>query len=170
MQKIAPTSKGMGSVHAQNRFRSFSSVHGTPSSATLLWIDDYKPGLLVYRAMFESFGFRVLTASSGGDAIKILEYASVDLVVTDYEMPDMDGEAVALAMRALAPDIPVLLFSGSTTVPQRVRKIVDACCDKAESREKLLAVIHYLLQRKRPAALQPPPVTLASDHGRRSVA
>lgn len=136
----------------------------TSSKATLLWIDDFQVGLEMYRAMFERLGYRVLTACSGEKALRLAATHHIDLVVTDYEMPGMNGEAVALAMKALKPDVPVILFSGSTTLSDRALHLADACCDKARSREELLAAIHFLLQKKRPAFLQPPPVAQASDH------
>ena len=138
-----------------------SSTH---PKATLLWIDDFQVGLEMYRAMFERFGYRVLTACSGEKALRLAATHHIDLVVTDYEMPGMNGEAVALALKALKPDVPVILFSGSTTMSDRALHLADACCDKAGSREELLAAIHFLLQKKRPAFLQPPPVAQASDH------
>ena len=131
---------------------------------TLLWIDDFQLGLEMYRAMFERLGYRVLAASSGEKGLQMAASHDIDLVVTDYEMPDMNGEAVALALKTLKPHVPVILFSGSTTLSDRALHLVDACCDKAGSREELLAAIHFLLQKKRPAFLQPPPVALASDH------
>ena len=140
------------------------------SKPTLLWIDDFQVGLEMYRAMFEQLGYRVLTACSGDAGLEIAATHSLDLVVTDYEMPGMNGEAVAIALKALNSDLPVILFSGSTTVSARALETVDACCDKAGSREELLAAIHFLLQKKRRTFLQPPPVDGASDHGQRTVA
>ena len=130
---------------------------------TLLWIDDFQLGLEMYRAMFERLGYRVLTASSGEMGLRLASTHQVDLVVTDYEMPGMNGEAVALALKTLKPNVPVIMFSGSTTMSDHALHLVDACCDKAGSREELLAAIHFLLQKKRPAILQPPPVAPASD-------
>lgn len=140
------------------------------SPATLLWIDDFKPGLKLYKQMFEDLGFRVLTADSGKAGLEIAAMNRIDIVVTDYEMPGLDGLAVANSMKALCARTPVVLFSGSTLVPRRVRRKVDACCDKASSRAELLATIHRLLQRKRSLRLQPQPVAQASHHGRGTVA
>lgn len=136
----------------------------------LLWIDDFEPGLVLYKAMFESFGFRVLTAASGEDGVRLAAMNSVDVVVTDYEMPGMNGLEVARAIKLLDPCIPVVLFSGSALVPRGRHRIFDAYCDKAVPRFKLLAVVHRSLQRKRTQGLQPPPVALASHHGQRTVA
>jgi len=137
---------------------------------TLLWIDDFAPGLAMYKTMFEREGFKVLTASSGVEGIRLATRNYVDVVITDYEMPEMDGEAVAAFIKSIKPSVPVLMFSGSTLISARSRRTVDAFCDKAGSREELLATIHFLLHKKRPTVLQPPVVAQASHHGHRTVA
>src|SRR5438034_4205177 len=48
---------------------------------TLVWIDDYEPGLPVYQALAESLGFRVLSASSGRSGLELLLSHRVDAVV-----------------------------------------------------------------------------------------
>ena len=136
---------------------------------TLLWIDDFEPGLAMYKAMFEELGFEVVTAKSGVTGVKLAATRKVDLVVTDYEMPDLDGASVAFAVKATKPDTPVIMFSGSVLIPLRARRAVDAYCDKAGSRDQLLRKIYSLLD-KRERALQPPPVAQASHHGQRTVA
>jgi CheY-like chemotaxis protein len=137
---------------------------------TLLWIDDFEPGLEMYKAMFAALGYRVLTASSGAEGIQIAAASSVDIVITDYEMPEINGEFVAVAIKSIKPAVPVLMFSGSTLISARCRRVVDAFCDKAGSRDELLAAIHALLGKKRPVSLQPPVAGSASHHRQRTVA
>ena len=137
---------------------------------TLLWVDDFRPGLELYRAMFEGLGFKVLTAASGQDGVKLAAENLIDVVVTDYEMPGMDGEAVAIAVKSLHPKVPVVLFSGSSLVSARALRVVDACCDKAGSRNQLSSTIYRMLQKKRSRGLQPPPVSRASHVEHRTVA
>ena len=137
---------------------------------TLLWIDDFQPGLALYKSMFEGLGFKVLTAVSGKQGVKLAAENLVDVVVTDYEMPGMNGEAVAVAIKALNPRVPVVLFSGSTLVPLSARRVIDAFCDKAGSRNQLSNTIHRVLLKKASRTLQPPPIAGASDEGRRTVA
>ncbi|MBV9180928.1 MAG: response regulator [Acidobacteria bacterium] len=136
----------------------------------MLWIDDFEVGLTMYKAMFEGLGWKVLTASSGEAGLVLATRNEVDLVVTDYEMPEMDGATVAASVKAYDPQIPVILFSGSTLVPGRARQFVDACCDKAGSRDDLLEAVQSLMLKKRSRSLQPPSVAGASDHGQRTVA
>lgn len=143
---------------------------GCSSRPTLLWIDDYKLGLELYRAMFEGLGFKVLTATSGEEGVKLATMHVVDIVVTDYEMAGMNGEGVAAAIKSLHPEVPVVFFSGTTFVPARALRNADAFCDKAGSRNQLTSTIQRLLQKKRNHALQPPAASRASDEGRRTVA
>jgi CheY-like chemotaxis protein len=140
------------------------------SRPTLLWVDDFQPGLALYRSMFEGLGFKVLTATSGKQGLKLAGENPVDVVVTDYEMPGMNGEALAMAVKAIKPRVPVVLFSGSTLVPLSARRIIDAFCDKAGSRNQLSDTIHRMLLKKRSRTLQPQPVSRASDEGHRTVA
>jgi len=115
---------------------------------TLVWIDDYQPGLTVYKAVFEGLGFRVLAASCGRAGLDLIDSRAVDAVIVDYEMPDMDGEAIATSIRNSRPELPVILFSGSALVPSRVKSLVDAVCDKAGSRDDLLAAINRVLGKR----------------------
>jgi CheY-like chemotaxis protein len=93
-----------------------------------------------------------------------------DVVITDYEMPGMNGAEVARAMKALNPDLPVILFSGSNVLSPRNLRAVDAFCDKAGSRDELSSTIFRMLRKKPGRSLQPPPLARASDEGRRTVA
>ena len=163
---VAPGSRRNWHGTCASRRKPTTEVTACP---TILWIDDFKLGLEMYKAMFERLGCKVLTASTGEAGVALATRKHVDLVVTDYEMPDMDGARVAASVKAHDPQIPVILFSGSTLVPLFARQAVDAYCDKAGSRGELLGTVHSLLQKKRTRALQPPPVAQASDHGQRTV-
>jgi CheY-like chemotaxis protein len=123
-------------------------VSPTSHKKTLLWVDDYEPALTLYKTLFGISGFSVLTASSGQRALELLKNNHVDAVITDYEMPGMDGMAVAHLVRKLRPSLPIIMFSASTEVSDRVSNIVNAFCDKTESRDKLLAVINQLVYQE----------------------
>jgi len=118
----------------------------------------------------EMVGFKVLTASSGEAGVKLAAMKPIDLVITDYEMPGMNGEAVAATIKAMDPKMPVIIFSGNTMVSQHCRRYADAFCDKAGNRDRLLGTIQRLLYSKRISVLQPPPRVQASHHERRTVA
>jgi CheY-like chemotaxis protein len=147
---------------AEERHRPDSPRVTTSPCRTLVWIDDYEPVLTVYKALFESLGFRVLTASQGTVGLGLIASNAVDAVVVDYEMPEMDGRQVATAIKTRQPELPVILFSGSNEVPHRVKQLFDAVCDKAGSRDQLLSEIHRVLEAKE----NRPPVTPAFSSGR----
>ena len=134
-----------------SRFRASSSRRGAEKVSrcrTLLWIDDYEPGLAVYKALFEGFGFKVLTASRVRAGLALAITHNVDAAVVDYEMPEMTGDVVAAALRATHPGLPIILFSAHADVPERARRLFDACCEKTMSRETILATIESVLARR----------------------
>jgi CheY-like chemotaxis protein len=97
--------------------------------------------------MFETLGYRVLTASHGRAGLELARLPQVDAVVTDYEMPEMNGEAVVAALKKTRPSLPVVLFTGSSHIPDRLLNLVDGYCDKAESRDTLIGAIQTAMQR-----------------------
>jgi hypothetical protein len=80
----------------------------------VLVVDDESAVREVVRRALEEFGYRVISCGSGAEAIVRFRAAQNDvrLVVTDIMMPEMDGTALALALRALAPNLPVLAITG----------------------------------------------------------
>jgi CheY-like chemotaxis protein len=111
-----------------------------------VWIDDYEPALALYKLMFESLGYRVLTASRGSAGLELARLPQVDAVVTDYEMPEMNGDEVVTTLKKMRPSLPVVLFTGSSHVPERLMNQVDGYCDKADSRDILIGAIRAALQ------------------------
>ena len=78
-------------------------------------IDD-EPGVLhVVKRMLERFGFDVLTASDGHQALKIFEQSKDDirLVLLDIAMPRMDGLEMVDALTQRGVEVPVMMSSGS---------------------------------------------------------
>ena len=61
----------------------------------------------------ESFGYTVITASSGVAALDLLDQGRrVDLVVSDLSMPGMDGLALIEALQQRRPGLPAILLTG----------------------------------------------------------
>ncbi len=69
------------------------SLLGRPetSSGVLLCIDDDEDVLECEKSFLESFGYTVLTASSGCKGLELASMYAVDVVVVDYFMPEMNG-------------------------------------------------------------------------------
>ncbi len=118
----------------------------------LLWVDDSRPLLSLYKSVFESLGFEVLATSSPDEALEHVSSNAPDVAILDYDMPGMDGGMLALLIKDRYPVLPVILYSGSTGIPPTAHHRVDAICAKAAPREELLTTIE-LLSRKASAAL-----------------
>lgn len=113
--------------------------------ATILCIDDDRDTLEVRRNVLRSWGYTVLTASGGIDALEILSSgASVDLVILDYLMPGMDGDRVAETLKANFPDLPIIAVS-AVQLPPPMLDLVDAYVQKGQDVEVLLSAVQKVL-------------------------
>ncbi|MEA3060278.1 MAG: hypothetical protein QOJ94_59 [Sphingomonadales bacterium] len=81
-------------------------------SLHILAVDDDALVLLNTAAMLEELGHTVYPAGSGAEALQILATHPVDLIVTDYVMPRMNGAQLADEARETHPDLPILIASG----------------------------------------------------------
>ena len=66
---------------------------------TILIVDDYLPLLRNMAFLLEMTGFDVITATDGQKALAALEKYSIDLVISDIDMPNMDGYSLVRALR-----------------------------------------------------------------------
>ncbi len=110
----------------------------------LLWVDDNKDMLLLYKSVFESLGFEIWTTSSPQDALEARCLSTIDLAILDYEMPELDGGELASLIKNLHPQMPVILYSGSPSIPNEAHDWVDAICSKGGPRGELLSTIERL--------------------------
>jgi DNA-binding NtrC family response regulator len=132
---------------------SITAVHELPKAASsrpsnprLLWVDDCQPLLGLYNAIFADLGFEVRMASSPREALDDLAAHAIDVVILDYEMPEMNGCELARLVKDRYPGLPVILYSASSEIPQNARCWVDAVCYKTAPREHLLALIEANLE------------------------
>lgn len=83
----------------------------------ILAVDDDDLVLTNTAGMLEELGHTVFQASSGADALRLLEQGRVDLVVTDHAMPGMTGAQLADAIGQSLPDMPVIIITGFAELP-----------------------------------------------------
>ena len=120
------------------------SVHKALQGAVLLCIDDNQDVLECERAFLETLGYTVLTAPSGSKGLELASIHSVDVVIVDYFMPEMNGQEFAIEMRRLKPQAPIIMLSGAVDVPEQALKLVDAFVAKDHLSSQLLPVIAQL--------------------------
>jgi PAS domain S-box-containing protein len=81
----------------------------------VLFVDDEAAVREITKATLESCGYRVVLAGDGTEAVArfAAHGRDIDLLVTDLQMPYMDGLAAIRAIRRLSPGVPVIAMSGS---------------------------------------------------------
>ncbi len=87
---------------------------------TILVVDDEKNYLLVLSAVLEEEGYEVLTAQGGHEALEIQKSSDLDLILTDMKMPAMDGIELLENIKALDPDLPVIMMTAHGTIDKAV--------------------------------------------------
>jgi len=83
----------------------------------------------------------VLTAASARQGLRIAAICAVTTVVVDYHMPEMNGHAVAVEIKRLKPQIPIVMVSSDDAIPEPAMNVVDAFVSKNEASHRLLPVI-----------------------------
>lgn len=87
----------------------------------ILVVDDDALVLLNTVTMAEDLGHRVFEATSGEAALAILDREDVDLLITDYSMPQMTGGALAATATTRWPNIKVLIATGYAQMPEEYK-------------------------------------------------
>lgn len=119
---------------------------------TILVVDDNEQVLSVRKFMLETRGYRVVAVGNAAEALEFLETAmpgSVDLLLADLIMPQMDGNDLIRKAKQMLPGLPGLLVSGTVTAFDRA-SAADAFLPKgASSPAEMLERIRILVARKR---------------------
>ena len=118
----------------------------------ILVVDDDKNTRLLMRAILEAERYTVTLASSGREALEVLEKKHIDLIVLDVMMPQMDGYEFTRTLRAGQSDLPILMVS-ARQMPADIKQGFIAGTDdfmvKPVDEEELLLRIRALLRRAR---------------------
>jgi len=119
----------------------------------ILLVDDEVSICEITKAALENYGYRVLVANSGPEAVTFCAEKGNDikLVITDTSMPFMDGNATSLALKKIRPELKIIMASGEEPAGNKRPQpevTIDAFAPKPYTVEKLLTVVHEVLQRK----------------------
>jgi DNA-binding NtrC family response regulator len=135
------------------------------NSQTVLFVDDETDILSSFKEFLESNmpGLTVLTADSGDRALGLLRQAGkVDLIISDYKMPGMDGITFLKRAEALVPNVPKVLLTAFPKLDLAIEAINEVRVDKFLTKplppDRLLDVVRALLSGgKSPRAASPAP-------------
>jgi class 3 adenylate cyclase len=123
------------------------------TTVTVLAVDDQPANLRLLDAVLTPRGYRVLTASSGAEALALLETEDVDIVLLDIVMPEMDGHEVCRRIRSTPATefLPVVMITASGS-EQRLAALESGADDfvtKPFDKSELLARVASLARIKR---------------------
>jgi CheY-like chemotaxis protein len=98
---------------------------------TVLVVDDYDDVRTITKKALESFGYRVIEASGGAEAVRVAQADTPDIILLDLSMPNMDGFATIHRLRRLLGlrDIPVIALSAHTAKEVRDDALAAGCRD-----------------------------------------
>jgi two-component system KDP operon response regulator KdpE len=144
-------------------------------SHVALIVDDEVQIRRFLRAGFELEGMSVLESATGNEAIRAATFRSIDLVILDLALPDLDGAAVVERLRSWS-DVPIIVLSVRSSEAEKIRLLelgADDYVVKPFGMGELLARARAALRRQRTGAVADPVVRvgpLTIDLARRSVA
>jgi response regulator RpfG family c-di-GMP phosphodiesterase len=129
-----------------------ATAEPTPPSYTLLLVDDESAVLGALRRLFRTPGYRVLQATSGEDALAVLAVETVDLVISDMRMPEMDGAQLLDQVRQRYPAVTRLLLTGYADIHSTIAAInrgeIQRYIAKPWDDADLLLIVRDALARK----------------------
>ncbi len=95
----------------------------------LLFVDD-EPGIInPLKIIFERKGYKVFTATSGHDGIKILTHNQIDVIISDMNMPQMNGADFLRIVAERYPDSKRILLTGYADIDLTISAINDGKID-----------------------------------------
>src|SRR6202021_2440881 len=80
----------------------------------VLWVDDDHAIRTLYWQSLWSQGYLCMTCESADAALEAVRQLPVAVAILDYDMPTVTGTELAQKLRAMQPDLPILLMSGKT--------------------------------------------------------
>ncbi len=90
---------------------------------TILCVDDEAGALHLRNAVLEHAGYAVVAAATADEAFSVFDPNTIDLVISDHLLPGASGAELADRIKALKPDIPIMLLSGVTDRPSTAHHI-----------------------------------------------
>lgn len=115
----------------------------------ILIVDDEPAILRIVGVAMRSAGHEIGTAGDGLDGLMKFREQRWDVIITDRAMPRMNGEEMTAAIKAIAPDVPVILITG---LPDSVARATqyEAVLGKPFRGNDLQVLVENALRRRAP--------------------
>lgn len=112
---------------------------------SILVVDDEPNYLVVLSELLVDEGFEVFTASSGAEGIKLIEDVDLDVIITDMQMPGMNGLEFLKEVKNRIPDLPVIVITAFAEVDKAVEAMQNGAFNylaKPFSNDELIITIN----------------------------
>lgn len=124
--------------------------HINPSDYTILIVDDNQTNIILLQAILKRGNYNTLKASSGAEALQVMQDKKPDLVLLDIMMPDMDGYETAEKKAAIESirNIPFMFVTALSDTNSMVKGFKYGCSDfitKPYNTEEIMIRIHHQL-------------------------
>jgi CheY-like chemotaxis protein len=123
-------------------------------SAHILYADDDADVQFVYAKILRRAGYSVTLVRDGRQAWEALQEMSYDLLLTDYDMPHLNGVELLRRARLNGIGLPVIIISGNLMSINCEPLNFSAMLDKPVSLADLLGAVALALERKKETALE----------------
>lgn len=97
--------------------------------ARILIVDDEPRILLLLQSLLKANKYQVETARDGKTALEIIEKGEIDITITDLRMTPMDGMSLFKEIRAIKPEMPVILLTAYATVDTAIEAMKNGIFD-----------------------------------------
>jgi len=116
-------------------------IHEDRVPARVLLVDDDLQYLALRAEVMKMSGFSVITAPGPIEAISIVAETAgvIDVAVIDYQMPIMNGCLLADRLKAMRPEMKIILHSGALAIPENEMTSVDLFVPKGDDISRLIA-------------------------------
>ena len=130
---------------------------------TILCVDDNEQILSVRTFLLETRGYRVIAIASPLDALEAVANSlpgTIDLLLSDLVMPQMDGSELVRRAKEIHPSLPAMIVSGTVSAFERAGRadvfLPKGACSPAELLERVRILVARKRGPKKAVAPQPP--------------
>lgn len=115
----------------------------------ILCVNHNEDELSVLKFMLATNGYRVMSASTGHEAISVFREVAVDLVLAEFSMPQMNGKQLVERLKTIASHVPMILLGDPQAMNTGIQ-VADALLAKKNcTSQELLERIKIMSARKR---------------------
>ena len=132
--------------------------------ARILVVDDDKAVRLLLRAVLERRGHSVIEAADGDEGLRCYRAAPTDLVITDIQMPVMDGLRMIKELRSTFPTVKIIVISGEKSSLAEAQPLSLGTFEKPLYMEQFLDAVQKFASAPGSSIYMLQPSALAAAH------